>query len=548
MNRIIASALLLSAVTANAQVKNGMVGINTDEPRATMHIEPGVSESKGLIIPRITAAQMKTMTNLAHFGADHHAIITYLKEPLPATDRTGKLADVADPGYYYYDNTTGVQKWKTFGGDGEQDFRKVGVDNYLTKDAGIDGNGTSLGTGDGSIGIGKFTFGGFASSNDLTGRMNIALGRQTYNFQNGAATMSGNNNIGIGEVLYDFQNGGSMQGGNNIAMGRDMYNFAKSNALFSGNWNIGIGYDSYQLLYGDLLGTSNISLGNDNYRIYSGDMIGVQNIAIGHNSYGMNYVDITTNAQNNISIGSNNYSVRNPSIPKRRFSGDHNIGLGSDIFRVDSGDFNGFGNIGIGSDSYLVYGGDLRGVNNIVLGRSTMKAYGGIKGSYNISLGYGSMDTVGKIDGDKNIALGYHVLYPGDNTDIGSYNIGIGDQALNAGMAKGNANIQLGNNQIGTPVAGQLNNVVAIGNEMNGLSLSNTHSNVILLGNDGSGGRTPSKVGVGTYQPKAKMHVTGEVIVGYEGGNCTSDNVGAIRFDGTHFYGCNGSTWKQLDN
>ena len=55
-------------MTANAQVKNGMVGINTDEPRATMHIEPGVSESKGLIIPRITAAQMKTMTSLAHFG------------------------------------------------------------------------------------------------------------------------------------------------------------------------------------------------------------------------------------------------------------------------------------------------------------------------------------------------------------------------------------------------------------------------------------------------------------------------------------------------
>ena len=70
MNKLIFSALVLSAVTANAQVKDGMVGINTDEPRATMHIEPGVSESKGIIIPRITAAQMKTMTSLAHFGAD----------------------------------------------------------------------------------------------------------------------------------------------------------------------------------------------------------------------------------------------------------------------------------------------------------------------------------------------------------------------------------------------------------------------------------------------------------------------------------------------
>ena len=35
MRRFIISALVLSAVTANAQVKDGMVGINTDEPRAT---------------------------------------------------------------------------------------------------------------------------------------------------------------------------------------------------------------------------------------------------------------------------------------------------------------------------------------------------------------------------------------------------------------------------------------------------------------------------------------------------------------------------------
>ena len=38
MNRIIIAALVLSGMTANAQVKNGMVGINTDEPRATLHI------------------------------------------------------------------------------------------------------------------------------------------------------------------------------------------------------------------------------------------------------------------------------------------------------------------------------------------------------------------------------------------------------------------------------------------------------------------------------------------------------------------------------
>ena len=125
MNRVLFTALMLSAVVAHAQVKKGMVGINTNEPRATLHIEPGTSESKGLIIPRITAAEMVNMSNLPHFGEDQHAIITYLKIPMPSIDRTGKLIDVDEPGYYYYDNTTGVKKWKKLGGNGSavQDLR-----------------------------------------------------------------------------------------------------------------------------------------------------------------------------------------------------------------------------------------------------------------------------------------------------------------------------------------------------------------------------------------------------------------------------------------
>ena len=390
MKRLIFSALVMSAVTANAQVKNGMVGINTDEPRVTMHIEPGVSESKGLIIPRITAAQMKTMTSLAHFGADHHAIITYLKETLPLADRTGKLVDVATPGYYYYDNTTGVQKWKTFGGGAEHDFKALpaslpGYYNYLSKGSGIGGNGTDLGTGFNNIGIGTGSF-NFANSSDMTGNQNIGMGIRAFQFPNGG-TMWSDSNIGIGTILYSFGNGGSMGGnGYNIGLGTSIYTFNKSNAQFSGYNNTAIGQSIFNLTNGNLTGRQNIGMGE-----------GVFNITTGN------------------------------------FSGNHNIGIGN----------------------------------------SVMNASQGIAGNYNIALGYQPMTTGGKIAGTNNIAIGYRAIWPTGNNDIGSYDIGIGNWALSGSMARGNANIQIGNWDVGPLVAGQLNRVVAIGNEMTGLDTTN---------------------------------------------------------------------------
>ena len=523
MNKIIFSALLLSGVIVNAQQQQ--VGINTAEPKATLHVEAGASENKGVIIPRITAAEMKAMT--AGLGADHHSMMTYLKEQMPSADRTGKLVDVAESGYYFYDNTTGVQKWKALGG--EQDFRKVWLDNYLTKDAGIDGNGTSLGTGDGSIGIGRYTFNGFASRSDLTGRMNIALGRQTYNFQNGAATMSGTNNTGIGEVLYDFQNGGSMQGGRNIAMGDGIYTFQKTNAQFSNTassnmgigsrlfnlrngdltgWNnIGIGSDIYKLIFGNITGAYNIGLGRGLYNLDSGNMEGINNISIGAHSYFVKNGNITNNAINNIALGNSIYRF-DGTIPST-FSGGNNIGIGNSLYSL-SGNFTGVGNIGMGYNVFNIPAGDFSGGDNIGIGNSAMQATGGIAGNNNIALGSNPMQTSGKIAGTDNIAIGNHAFWV-NNSDISSYNIGIGNWALYDTMGKGNANIQIGNRYIGTPVVGQLNQVVAIGNEINGLTTSNTDSNVILLGKIGSDG---PKVGIGTYKPGAKLEVNNGTTAG----------------------------------
>lgn len=576
MRKTIISALVLSAVTANAQQQQ--VGINTAEPKATLHVEAGASENKGVIIPRITAAEMKTMTT--GLGADHHSMMTYLKEQMPTADRIGKLADVTEPGYYFYDNTTGVQKWKALGG--EQDFRKVWLDNYLTKDAGIGGNGTSLGTGDGSIGIGRYTFGGFASSNDLTGRMNIALGRQTYNFQNGAATMSGNNNIGIGEILYDFQNGGSMQGWRNIAMGRGIYTFQKINAQFSNtaSGNMGIGSQLFDLRNGDMTGGNNTAIGGGSFYVRDGDMtisssigiglnlyrvnkptggilgggnnIGIGNnsfvmqngnftgginISIGHASYHVLNGDMTAFAHKNISMGHENFRLTNTSAAT--FTGRSNIAIGSLLYRIE-GNLTGKMNIAIG-DEYTISGKNLTGDENIVLGNAAMSAnYGNISGSKNIALGRGALSfiNIGDIGGNNNIGIGEETL-----TNVsGNQNIAIGHKA-GYKLGYGNGNIFLGNKDMGTATAGQPDNIVAIGN---GMSLANTQQdNVILLGKTGS---DSPKIGMGTYQPQAKLDVAGGVRVADDTSACTSANAGTIRYDGTNFYGCTSSGWKQLNN
>ena len=248
----------------------------------------------------------------------------------------------------------------------------------------------------------------------------------------------------------------------------------------------------------------------------------------------------TFSGANNIGIGSNLYYLSTGSL-----TGQRNIGMGDNVFSLNSGNFSGNDNIGIGHATINGGTGGVTGSNNLALGYESMQASGGIAGSNNIALGYQSMYTSGKVAGTDNIAIGYSVLQPGGSSDIGSYNIGIGNWALWGGMAKGNANIQLGNWYVGTPVAGQLNNVVAIGNEMNGLTTSITDSDTILLGKTGSGA---PRIGVGTFKPQSKLDVNGEVRVANEYGACTYDNRGAIRFDANHFYGCDGSTWKQLDN
>ena len=312
----------------------------------------------------------------------------------------------------------------------------------------------------------------------------------------------------MGSILYTMRSG-DMSASENIALGNRIYTLNKTaGAVFSGVQNTGIGYSIFNLTNGDLTGSSNIGMGYQQYLLDSGNMAGNINIAIGRESYYVRSGDITNNATHNIALGSSIYRLAN--FGTSTFSGYSNIGIGRDLYYLSTGSFTGSGNIGMGNEAFYISSGDFSGSYNIGIGNRAMQV-SGIAGDHNIALGYQTMYTNGKIAGTDNIAIGYYALHPNDNTNIGSYNIGIGNYALHTGMAKGNANIQLGNRFVGYTVTGQLNNVVAIGNEMDGLSTSNTDSNVILLGKTGSNG---PKVGIGTYKPGAKLEVNNGTTAG----------------------------------
>ena len=490
MNKLIFSALVLSGMTANAQVKNGMVGINTDEPRATMHIEPGVSESKGLIIPRITAAQMKTMTNLAHFGADHHAIITYLKEDLPSADQTGKLAEVKEAGYYFYNHTAG--KWQKFGGGGEQDFKVIpaglfGRNNYLTKDAGVGGNGASVGTGEGNIAIGTNAFyynttgsnniaqGLYALHQNTTGHHNIAQGE-------GALYSNNTGNYNIAQGYWALQH--NTTGANNIAIGESALKGQLATPI-TGNYNIALGAKALQ----------NTTSGN-------------HNIAQGYQALYSNTTGISNIAQGQEALYSNT-------------TGKFNIAQGDGALKANTtGDFN-------VAQGYQALHSNTTGGGNVAQGNSVLR---------------------NNTTGENNVAQGQSALY---NNTTGSHNTAMG--VSSGKWIKGNANIHIGldTDEVIPNASGELNNVIAIGHfdsQSTTYSLNTTtaNDNVILLGNTSP---DAPKVGVGTYKPQAKLHVEGNIKVGNENNTCNADTEGSIRYNKPtkKFQGCDGTNWVNLN-
>lgn len=360
----------------NIYAQKGRVGVNTDAPKATLDINgSSVDNIKGILIPRVTAEEMKTMSGNTNFKEDQHSNLVYLTDTMPTTDQTDKHEYVTDEGFYYWNNT--ALKWIPL-----NDLRYVGRGNHITMDAGK--NGTSLPAGSNNIGIGK------ESLKENIGSNNIAVGVSAL-----LKNTSGSGAVAIGTNALIRNTTGS----NNIAIGT---NTLTQNTI--SNNNVAIGVTSLHVNTGE----NNVAIGAETL---VNNTTGVNNVAIGPstlklNVTGSNNLAIGVNALKT-STGSKNIAFGNDALGVTT-TGEENIAIGYNIMNINT---TGSNNIALGQNA----GNKITtGSNNITIGTG---------GGY-ISTGHGNISignsAVGATTGMVNnaIAIGHAVTPTTDNTII----------------------------------------------------------------------------------------------------------------------------------
>ena len=100
-NIILLGTLIISSIAYS------QVGINTDQPKATLDIKASPTSTTkidGLIAPRLTGNELQAKDAL--YTNDQDATIIYATAPV--TTITDKTTNVTSIGYYYFDKTQGT--------------------------------------------------------------------------------------------------------------------------------------------------------------------------------------------------------------------------------------------------------------------------------------------------------------------------------------------------------------------------------------------------------------------------------------------------------
>lgn len=115
-NLYYAIVLLAFSTTAyKAQTQRG-VGINTDQPAATLDVKATITDNTmpdAVLVPRMTLAQLVSKDNTSGtYGSNQNGALIYIIDD--AAGSGTRRAKINGHGFYYFDSV--VPEWKPFGG------------------------------------------------------------------------------------------------------------------------------------------------------------------------------------------------------------------------------------------------------------------------------------------------------------------------------------------------------------------------------------------------------------------------------------------------
>lgn len=173
---------------------NAQTGVNTDDPKATLHVKLDSSATDiapGIISPLLTGNQLKAKDNLyqsAHIGA-----IVYVSEA--ANPTSNKTVHVVREGYYYFDGTV----WRGFEADKQSEddaTRFLGGTVYVYMDGNLPSNAEMLAN--------EFVIGGGNNHNYTIGTLSEVSNKgRIKNLRGNGYTIS-NTYSGIFDIKFDL--------------------------------------------------------------------------------------------------------------------------------------------------------------------------------------------------------------------------------------------------------------------------------------------------------------------------------------------------------
>ena len=331
----------LTSFYLNAQ--NGSVGINTESPKATLHVlgsPTDTSKLDGIIAPIITGDELAAKT----YGTDQTGAIVYVTAS--ATNKTGQVSNVSYSDYYYFNGT----KWVPLH---EPLYDVVNRGNFSPKYISFSGSATTKqGTLDGAIGFNPTTYSYYFGNmnQNHTGYYNIALG---YNSM--PKLTSSNYNVSVGsyagsELTTGQSNSffGSTAGYKLTTGGRNtLLGAIAGQAITTGNYNTivggeglfsNVGYKNtslgYSTGYWDNTGNLGTYIG---YKTAHGNRFGNNNLMIGNYAGGkdLSIGSVGTMGDNNLFIGTG--------------AGHNDTGLSNKLIIHSNGSLSGFSNTAEGN-------------------------------------------------------------------------------------------------------------------------------------------------------------------------------------------------------